>query len=62
VRVASRALLRREQGAFERLVDEKKHMVMPAEVFEAPQPGSYINQLVQDTVRAPGHHLCLLLT
>lgn len=36
---------------------EKKHMVMPTNVFEsaalAPQPGKYLDKLVADTVRAP---------
>lgn len=45
---------RREKEAFERLVQEKKHMVVPTNVFEAaavaPQPGAYLDKLVADTV------------
>lgn len=45
---------RREKEAFERLVHEKKHIVMPTDVFEsaalAPRPGTYIDKLVADTV------------
>lgn len=43
--------LTREKEAFERLVQEKKHMVMPTSLYETPlpTPGSYIDKLVADT-------------
>eukprot|EP00624_Nannochloropsis_granulata_P000398 evm.model.NODE_115_length_3460_cov_26.111561.2 len=43
--------LTREKEAFERLVQEKKHMVMPTTLYETPlpTPGSYIDKLVADT-------------
>lgn len=43
--------LTKEKEAFERLVQEKRHMVMPANVYESilPTPGSYIDTLVADT-------------
>jgi len=43
--------LTREKESFERLLVEKKHMVMPASLYaeSLPNPGSYIDKLVADT-------------
>jgi hypothetical protein len=41
---------RREKEAFEKLIHEKKHMVMPAEVFERTSADDKFAALVADSV------------
>lgn len=45
---------RREKEAFEKLIHEKKHMVMPAEVFERTSADDKFAALVADSVGSFG--------